>query len=69
MQSIEITYKGVPMEIEYEAYQADYGVEGSPEWDECEINGVLIGGIEVIEMLTDTQVEEIGDKVLEAIND
>ena len=73
METIEINYRGVELTIEYEAYETDYGVSGSSSWDECEINSVTVGNAhyrtELIEMLDASQVDEIAEKVLEALND
>ena len=73
METIEINYRGVELTIEYEAYECNYGVSGSPSWDECEINSVMVGNAEykteLIEMLDASQVDEIAEKVLEALND
>ena len=78
METIEINYRGVELTIEYETYETDYGVDSSPSWDECEINSVTINSVtagnaeyktELIEMLDASQVDEIAEKVLEALND
>ena len=73
METIEINYRGVELTIEYEAYETDYGVDSSPSWDECEINSVTVGNAEykteLIEMLDASQVDEIAEKVSEALND
>jgi hypothetical protein len=73
METIEINFRGVEMTVEYEAYETDYGVEGSPVWDQCDINSVTVGNAhyrtELIEMLDEKQMEAISEQILEALND
>lgn len=49
MDSVTINYRGDEMDVDY--YEDDFG--------DTALNGVLIGNVEVIEMLTPDQIEEI----------
>jgi len=73
MQTLDINFRGVEMCVEFEAYETDYGVEGSPVWNECEVNSVTVGNFsyrtELIEMLSEEQITAISEQVLEALND
>ena len=68
--SAAITFRGVQIDVDYTLTEdVDYGVEGSPVWDEAEINGVQINGVEIIEMLNQEMIDDIEEALLEAIND
>lgn len=72
MDTIEINFRGVEILVEYEAYESDYGVSGSPKWDQCDVNSVTVGNAhyrtELIEMFSPEQIEAISEQVMEALN-
>jgi len=67
--SAAITFRGVQIDVDYTLTEdVDYGVEGSPSWDEAEINGVQVNGVEIIEMLNQEMIDDIEEALLEKIN-
>lgn len=74
MATAEITYCEVPMTVEYEFVAGEapilWGDNAHPGSPDCaEISSVLIGGVEVYEMLSHEQLDRIEEKILDGSGD
>jgi len=68
MATASITYCDVPMVVEFELVKGEptilWGDNAHPGSPDCaEISSVLIGGVEVYEMLSNDQLDRIEEKV------